>query len=442
MRRKVSPIIIFLVFFGMVSVALAGSVDARTIISLDRFQTLAREQGRDLRFLDLSRSQAELALSIIKGKFGLSSDYDSKTMKQDMDALESYIDERLQAIKILKENIKKWEKEKEDPAADTTELEKQIGQANDEMTTYQSEVDEIRPAYVNLVLRYHNTKSLEDMAEPELKPYEKALDQLTDAQNIQPKLMDYNVERLYLTLLVCNRQEEMLESVLRLARRSLEIEELKLNLGMSTPLQVNAVKENVQQREIALQKVKNEIEEYSRNLLYLAGLPFDFKFQTVPVNFPREYQIAVDEAMPDFTTCVVYRSAYDDLQDAIEELEDTSEFDRKEYQLAKIKVEEAELELQKTLDGLEKNYLSSKERFHLAGSAVKNAALSLEQAQGYLRTATLQHELGIITSLDLDKATLACLQAEHDYFSALIQEELAYQAYLLAKEGIELPGLQ
>jgi hypothetical protein len=42
------------------------------------------------------------------------------------------------------------------------------------------------------------------------------------------------------------------------------------------------------------------------------------------------YLIADNETMLDFTTCVVYRSAYDELQDAREELDDAPEFDRKE----------------------------------------------------------------------------------------------------------------
>ena len=94
--------------------------------NLYEFQMLAREQGRDLQLLDLSKSQAELGLSIVEGEFGLSSDYGSKAMKKDMEALESHIDERLKAIKILKENIEEWEKEKEDAAADTLELEKRL----------------------------------------------------------------------------------------------------------------------------------------------------------------------------------------------------------------------------------------------------------------------------------------------------------------------------
>jgi hypothetical protein len=42
------------------------------------------------------------------------------------------------------------------------------------------------------------------------------------------------------------------------------------------------------------------------------------------------YLIAGSETMLDFTKCVVYRSAYNELQGAREELDDAPEFDRKE----------------------------------------------------------------------------------------------------------------
>ena len=434
--KKISSVVVAIMFFCLFSVAFAGSASAQVVMPLYEFQMLAREQGRDLQLLDLSKSQAELGLSIVEGEFGLSSDYGSKAMKKDMEALESHIDERLKAIKILKENIEEWEKEKEDAAADTLELEKKISRAGEELAAYQDEMDEVRPLYAKLVIRYHNTKSLEDMAEPHLEPLEKALEQIADAQDIQPRLIDYNVEQLYLTLLACTLQEELLEDVLKLAQRKLEIEELKHGLGMSTSLQVNAAKEDLQQKETALQNAKNEIKEYSRKLLYLAGLPLDFKFQTVPVSFSKEYQVADDEAMPDFTACVTYRSAYNDLQDAIEDLEDISEFDRKEHRLAGLKVEEAEVKLEKTLEGLEDGYLAGRDRFLLADSAVESAALSLEQAQRTLKAAELQHEIGMITILELKGSKLACMQSEYDHFSAMIHRQLAYQAYILAKDGI------
>ena len=435
MPKRISSLLVAVIFFCLISAAFAGSASAQAEMSLSEFQKLVREQSRDLQLLDLSKSQAELGLSMAKGKLGISPDYDSKAMKQDMDILESYIDERLQAIKILKDNIKKWEKEKEDPKADIRALKRQINQANEEIATYQDEVDEIRPSYVQLVIRYHNTKPREDMIKPELEPYEKALDQLTEAQDTQPKLMDYNVERLYLSLLTGSRQQELLENVLQMARRELEIEELKLGLGMSTPLQVNAAKKDLQQRKTALQNAKNGIKEHSRELLYLAGLPADFKFQTVPVKFPEEYRVADDEVMPDFTRCVAYRNAYDDLQGAIEALEDTSKHDRREYKLAELKVEEAEIELQKTLEGLEQSYLTSRDRFLLAESAVENAALSLEQAQRTFETAKLQHKVGMLTTLELKGVELAYKQSEYDHFSAMVQRQLAYQAYILATQG-------
>jgi len=135
---------------------------------------------------------------------------------------------------------------------------------------------------------------------------------------------------------------------------------------------------------------------------------------------------------------LAYQRACKKLQDAREQLEETSELSRNEYELAKVNVEEAEIKRQKTLEGLGKNYLSRKEGLHLATKTVENAALALEQAKGRLETATLQHELGTITPLELEGARLAFMQAELAYYSALVQRQLAFKAYLLAREGIEI----
>jgi len=437
--KEVSKIMLLIFIFMMFSNV--SRVDAGGVISLEQAKLLVREQSKDLRLLELSRSQAELALAITKGKFGIGSYYDSSDMKQDIDNLENLIEERQNAIKILEDSIELWKEQKEDPEAveiDLEELDRQISEAYQEIAEYRDQLDALRPALVSVVLRYHPAKAQEDAAKPQLEPFEKALDQLSDAQVVQPKLMDYRVEQLYLSLLAMGQQEEALVKAAQLARRGLEIEELKLRLGMSTAMQVNSAKEQLAQREDALHNLITDIEDSSRNFLYMAGLPFDFKFQLAPVNLDTDYKIESDGTIPDFTNSLSYRRAYIKLQDALDDLDDTSEFDRNEYRLAEVNVGEAEIQLQKTLIELEKNFLSRKEKFHSAVSAEKTVALSLEQARSRNKTAALQLKLGMIAPLDLDQAEFGLLQAELAHYSAQMQKHLAFSAYLLALEGIEI----
>lgn len=440
--RKYGLFLFFLIVANMLSLAIAGAACAQPMLTLEQFQSMAREQGRDLKLLDLSKTQAELALDIIKSQYGISSYYDSKKMKEDMGQLESFIDERLQAIKLLKENIARWEEGKEDPEADHEELERLIAQAEQDIATYQSELDEVRPAYSKLVLRHLEAKSREDLAEPQLKPYKDAVEQLEDALVQQPKLSDYQVEALYLGLLTRGRQEKLQKEVLELSRRALEIEETKQRLGIATPLQVNAAREKLFQGEEALEKIKTEIEKNKRELLYLAGLPLDFKFQPAAVSLEKNIPLPVSDAAPDFTKSLAYRRARKKLQDALEDLEDTSSFDRDEYSLAQAKVEEAEVELEKTLEEMQKNWLFRQESLPLAANAVDSAAYALEQAESRLKVAETQFSLGMLTPLELKGAELELKGAELDYYSALVQRELALKAYLLALEGIILPSFE
>ena len=440
--RKCALFLFFLIAANILFLAIAGAACAQPVLTLEQFHSMAREQGRELKLLDLSRTQAELALNIVKSQFGIGSYYDSKKMKEDMEQLESFIDERLQAIKILEENIARWKKEKEDPESDHEELERLIAQAHRDIATYQSEVDEIRPAYVQLVLRHLEAKSREDLAEPQLKPYKGAVEQLEDALAQQPKLLDYQVEALYLGLLTRARQEKLQKEALELSRRALEREETKQRLGLSTPLQVNAARERLLREEEALEKLKAEIEKNKRELLYLAGLPLDFKFQPAAVSLEKNIRLPVSDTAPEFTGSLAYRRAYKKLQDALEELDDTSSFDRDKYSLAQAKVEEAEIELEKTLDDLQKNWLLRQESLTLAERAVGSAAYALEQAERRLKVAKTQFSLGILAPLELKGAELEFKGAELGYYSALVQRELALRAFLLSLEGIILPSFE
>jgi outer membrane protein TolC len=440
--RKYGLFLLLLIVANMLSLAIAGAACAQPVLTLEQFQSMAREQGRDFKLLDLSKTQAELALDIIKSQYGISSYYDSKKMKEDMEHIEGFIDERLQAIKLLKENIAQWEAEKEDPEADLEELERLIAQAEQDITTYQSELDDVRPSYSRLVLRQLEAKSREDLAEPQLKPYKDAVEQLEDALAQQPKLLDYQVEAIYLGLLTLARQEELQGEALELSCRAVEIEEVKQRLGFSTPLQLKAAQERLLQGEEALEKVKTEIEKNKRELLYLAGLPLDFKFQPAAVNLDKNIRLPVGDTLFDFTGSLAYRRAWEKLQDAREDLEDTSPFDRDEYSLAQAKVEEAEIELEKTLEELQKNWLFRQESLPVAATAVDSAAYVLEQAEKRLKTAETQFSLGMLTPLELEGAKLELRKAELGYYSALVQRELAFKAYLLAMEGIILPSLE
>jgi len=415
-----------------------GQVGAQTAISLDYAKTLAREWGSDLQLLDLSKSQAGLGLAIARSKTGMGAYYDSRVMKKDIENLEKQIEGRKETISLLEGNIAQWEEEKKASGADIDELEKQIEQACLDINTYKDEIADIQLSLGKLIPRYHAMKSDEDMVKPQLKPFEDTLDQLTDALAIQPKLVDYFVEQLYLSLLAFDRQDELLTTALQIAERTLEKEKLQQTLGMSTPLQVQAAEENLLQSKEALQSLKAALEDCSKNFLYLLGLSLDFKFELTSLNLEKEYPDVNEDKRPDFTKSVACRRAYKNLEDAREDLDDTSRFEENEYQLAEVKVEEAELQLQKILEELEINYLSKKEGFQVTESTVEKAALSLEQAKQTYAAVELQHELGMISLLDLEGAKVVGLQAELAHFSALVQRQLAYQACLLAREGIEM----
>ena len=209
---------------------------------------------------------------------------------------------------------------------------------------------------------------------------------------------------------------------------------------MSTDLDLKEAEVALREAEEAKRQLNSAEEDLRRALLGMVSLPLDFSFDLSKsaLNPDALQKIAPQDKLPDFTLTIRYHRAYQDLLDAEEELEDTSVFDVNEYRLAELNVEEAKLNLEQTLTDLEDNYLSCLQELNLAISALEDKELSLEKARQRYKTAELQYELGVISSLELKQVEIGLLQAEAEHFTAQADKQLAYQAYLLACEGIPL----
>ena len=74
----------------------------------------------------------------------------------------------------------------------------------------------------------------------------------------------------------------------------------------------------------------------------------------------------------------------------------------------------------------------------LAAEAVEVAASNLENAKEKLRQERIKHNLGMISPLELKQQELALLEAEAGYLAAQNRHFLAFRAYMLARDGIEI----
>ncbi len=423
-------------------------VDAASVITLERALEMARSQGEAMLQLDLGSEQASLSLDMMRREFGLGAVgvSDSKTLKKNMQAMESLIDERVTAIRLLEENIAGWEEQKasldsdeaQEDSPSSGELDILIREAEREKTDYQLELDEIRFAYSKVVQRYYPMKAQEDLADanPNMQSIQSAVDATSDAQLIQPRVISYNVERLYLSLQELGAQQNHLKDTVSNLQKMVRREKIMLDLGMTTALSLATTEEAVYQTEEGVKNLQNTGEELSASFRRLLGLPLDFSFTLYPAEMTADLIDVAGITPPDLTQSILYKRAQANVQEKMENLEDTSKSDLRKYRLAELEVEEEELNMETTLKDLQTNYTNSLNALLLAQKTLENTRIGLENARETLDQAELKYRVGSIAGAELEQIELAYDKAVLDYQNASDQHYLAYQAYRLAREGI------
>ena len=101
-------------------------------------------------------------------------------------------------------------------------------------------------------------------------------------------------------------------------------------------------------------------------------------------------------------------------------------------------MENARINLENKIKSLEDNYASKKDRLLVADEKIDNKLIELENARTPYRHADIRYELGLITMVQLEQAEIALLEAELNYQQAQQEKYLAQQAYLMARDGIEI----
>lgn len=444
MKRLASFVMILSCYIlAISSVAFAG---AEEIITLNQAKQIARSQGNDYYLIDISyilaREQYNLARKGVGlGSIGLA---DSRTMRQDLDNLEDVIEERNEVVKALREEVKEQEKERDEveaegrPESSILELEREIEAAREELAEAQIELDDIRKSHSRLLTQYYTVRDLEDMAGSALQPAESGYRNAEDSRVIQPKKLDFTVENIFLSLLAMERQKEHGGCSLENLGKNLRREQLRMELGMTTSTAVKQVEAGLLQAEQGIKNLAAGEESMRRTFLRLLGLPSNYEFRLTSENITAGGISPAMTELPDFTLSLKYRSSLDNLERKKEDLEDTSTYDITRYQLAEANVELAEVQLEKTLQGLEENFKKRHESLLLAEEGVKIAAFELENKDREYAEAKIRYDLGTISGMELESAELSLLEARVKHEVAGWQHYLEYRAFLLAREGIEV----
>ena len=410
-------------------------------ISLDEAKRMARQNGPDLTMLQLEYETVKEQLAETRSELGIGV-YDSRAMKEDIQSLEEAVEEWEDRIAEQEVIIAGLEEKKEDLAEDDErfkEIKEELEEESLQLRKLQEDLTELRKGRANLLVRYRSTKVFEDRFSNQLDPLEKAITSLEDALQVQPQMLDYLVEELYFSQLLLKTRESMLYEVLSYQERLLEIEELKMELGLATPVEIVEAESIIKESKGDILALQAEKESLARSFQKLLGIPLmtSFELYEEKPSIPDVKRLLALPA-PDLKGSVEYRRAWEDLLDAQEELEDTSQRDARKYRLAELEVKEAEMELENILKELEINYENRREALKVAGERYANAENALSLAEHEYALSGAKYVAGVFSGLALEGEKLKVLEKALSYKQAGVNYYLQEQAYGLARRGIEI----
>lgn len=432
--------LIIVVLFSLIILPNYGWADSKPVVTLEQAKKMAR-QGPDNQLIEINYLKANENVLATKNDLGIGA-ANSKTMQMSIDNIDLLILEWENAISVLESNIEQWENQLDTVEdVEKTQFINSITEAQEQINHYKYEINDARKERANIFVSQQTYKTIEDNVKSVLDPVQAGADAASDAKQTQPRVIDYKVEEVYFSLLLLEEQLQYQKKTIENLKKDMKIEEIKLDLGMSSLIIINQYEENLRKVEDGLRSTQSIIDNTSRAFKRMLGLPIDFEFRISQANVSSNFDYLVEESsMPDFKTTLRYIRAVDNVEKKLDELDDFPVYNRNEekYRIAELSLKEAEIQLEQTLISLESNYKASLDNLQLTDKVLNNAYLNLEIARDRYTTAKLQYDLGLISLVELEKIELTLQEAKLNLIKAQQDKHLAYLAYLLARDGIEV----
>lgn len=249
------------------------------------------------------------------------------------------------------------------------------------------------------------------------------------AKNVALKL-EYGVEKLYLNMLNLKSSIKIAESNLKRLKDLLEIERSKLEMGLSTVLQVENVIQQVRNIERQLKELNDNYESLKWQLNRQIGRAPTSNIVLAPVEFrPVEYgdnlNSSTESALKALLALEQFNRTIDDKKREIEHKKFT-ESDKVE----RLEIEILDIESSIDDSQFQVNYSVKNcwDKLYLARENIVNSQAKYDSAKKEYDFTELRYNLGMIAKIELDGALLLLEQA------AVGLEQAAYDYYLAARE--------
>ncbi len=299
-------------------------------------------------------------------------------------------------------------------------------------------------AYEQAKANYQITRGLSEAAKNAMDAAKKAydaavyarIDGKTSLDNLK-KQVEFEMESLYFDLLNMGNSIKIMEENYKMLSDLCKIENIRLNLGLSTRFAVDQQKQKAMELEKQLQSLYNANItlkwQFNRNIGRLPEQPFEL----APVTFnaiehenqqageikAKEASLAIDQ----FNRTV--KDKNNEIQNYLETASDKVE-------RIKLEIKQVGLLKEDTEYGIEMSMRILHENLYNAQKKLVDSRSTYDMAQKNYEAQGIQYNLGVISKMAYDAGNADYLQKQADYEKAVYDYYLATRKVSLGESGI------
>ncbi|OWZ83340.1 stalk domain-containing protein [Natranaerobius trueperi] len=261
------------------------------------------------------------------------------------------------------------------------------------------------------------------------------------------KELQFAVESMYVGLLMLDKQLESLNIDYANAKRDLDEEIARKEIGLSTGLNVDTLEMQKNEVKNNLESVKNERENLQRELKTFIGIPIDDSIYLESIepsidSFNVNIDDTIDYALNDGVEIRLKEKKVDHEEDNLDWMEEQHGSNSEEYDMKRYELEQAEIEKEMIEEDIEKKAYSSYNSFKEAMNDVELAKEALELQKEAVNVDEIRFQNGMISETEYLNSMTEPIQTKNLYEMARLQAYLAKRELLMLDEhGIMVDGL-
>ncbi len=299
-------------------------------------------------------------------------------------------------------------------------------------------------AYEQAKSNYQVTRGQSEAAKNAMEGAKKAydvavyarLDGKISLENLK-KQVEYETESQYFGLLNINNSIKIMEESYKMQANMSKIENVRLNLGMSTQFAVDQQRQKTMEMERQLTSLYNTKTSLKWQFNRDIGRSQEEPFELAPVTFEaveHENQQAGEIKAKEASLAIAqYNRTVEDKNDDMQNYLDTAS---DKVERIKLEIKQVDVSKENTEYSIEVSMKTLHENLYLAQKKLVDSRSTYDMAKQNFEAQKVQYELGVISKLMFDAEKASYLQKQAEYEKAVYDYYLATRQVSLGENGI------